>query len=121
MSQVKGDGNSRNTVRGEPLFRKPHVGLKSDAAIIQFAIETLDVRLEKRSLDLERKIANAQVKEMLVRQAMPGKTIAHAVGSSLGSRGLASERLVVCKVFSRSQAAGMRSGNNQDHQFKIRE
>src|SRR6267378_5255050 len=118
VGQVKGNGDSRNTVRREPLFREPNVGLKSNAAIIQFAIETLDVRLEKRSLDLDGKIANTQLEQMLVRQAMPGKTVAHAVATSLRARVFASGSLVVCKAFSRSVATGMRSRSNQHHQIQ---
>src|SRR5688572_29421752 len=67
VGQVKGDGNSRDTVRRETFVRKPHVRLKSNAPFIQFAIETLDMRFEKRSLNLERQIANPHVQQMFVR------------------------------------------------------
>ena len=80
VGQVKGNRNPGNAIRREPLFGKPDVRLESNAAIIQFAVETLNVRFEERAFNLERQIANPQVKQMLVRKAIPGKTIAHGAG-----------------------------------------
>jgi hypothetical protein len=66
MREIERDGNAGNTIWGKPLFGQPHVRLKPDAAPIQFTVEAFDVRLEKRSFNLERKIANSQVEQMLV-------------------------------------------------------
>jgi len=42
------------------------VWLESNAAFVQFAIEPLNVWFEKRALDLESEITDAEVEQMLV-------------------------------------------------------
>jgi hypothetical protein len=54
------------------------VRLEPDAATVEFTVKSLDVWLEKRALDFEGQVANAQIEQVLVREAIPGKTIAHA-------------------------------------------
>src|SRR5688572_27768600 len=81
--------------------------LESNAAIVQFAIKTLDMRLEKRALDLEGKITDPHVQQMLVRQTIPGKTVAHAAGTSLETRVFMLRSLCVGKAFGGSGATGM--------------
>ena len=39
---------------------------EANAAFVQFSVETFNVRLEKRSLNLDRQIANAHVKQMVI-------------------------------------------------------
>ena len=63
----------------EPFFSQPNMRLKANAASIQFAIKAFDVRFKKRSLDFQRKIANAQVEQLLISQFIPRKTVAASV------------------------------------------
>jgi hypothetical protein len=108
VREVEGNRDSRNTVRREPFLGKPNVRFESNASFIEFAVETLDVRLEKRSLNLERKVADPQVKQVFVRQTIPGKTVAHAAETSLGAGVVVSGNLVICKAFSRLATTGTR-------------
>jgi hypothetical protein len=39
------------------------------------------VRFEKRALDLQIKVANTQIEQMLVAETVPGEAIAHAAAS----------------------------------------
>jgi hypothetical protein len=80
MGQIKRNSDARHAVRREPFFRKPHMWLKPDAAIVQFAVQAFDVRLEKRTFDLERQVGDAQIEQMLVSQTIPGKAVTHASG-----------------------------------------
>ena len=54
MGQIKGNGESRNSVGREPFGRQPHMRFETDTAIVQLAVEPFDVRFEKRSLDAYR-------------------------------------------------------------------
>jgi hypothetical protein len=53
------------------------MGLEANPARIQLAIKPLDVRFEKRALDFDRQIADAQVKQLLVAETLPGESVAH--------------------------------------------
>ncbi len=66
MGQIKRNCESRHTVGRKPFRRQPHVRLKTNTAIVQFAVETLDVRFEKRSLDPYRQIADTCVEQSLI-------------------------------------------------------
>src|ERR1051325_4066705 len=61
MREIKRDGKARYAVRREPFGRQPHVRLKANAAIIQLAVETFDVRLDEGTLDANRQVRNARV------------------------------------------------------------
>jgi hypothetical protein len=78
MCQVERDGNARNAVRGKPLFGQPDVRFETNASFIELAVETLDVWLEERTLDLDLKIADPHVEQVLVGELVPGKPVAHA-------------------------------------------
>src|ERR1700681_23676 len=58
MGQIKRNGESRNPVGCKPLSRQPHVRFETNAAIVQLAVEAFDVRLQKRTLDPYRQIAD---------------------------------------------------------------
>jgi len=53
------------------------VRLEADAAIVEFAVEALDVGLEKRTFDLDWEVANANVEQLFVAETLPGKSITH--------------------------------------------
>ena len=66
MREIKRYCESRHAVGREPFRREPDVGLEANATIVQLAVETLDVRFEKRSLDLNRQVADTRVKQPLI-------------------------------------------------------
>src|SRR5258708_6240517 len=66
MGQIKRNRESRHTVGRKPFRRQPDVRLETNAAVVQFAIKTLYVRLEKRSLNPYRQIADTGVKQSLI-------------------------------------------------------
>ena len=61
MRQVKRNGKAGHAVGREPLGRQPDVRLEANAAIVQFAVQALDVGFEKRSFDSDRQIADPSV------------------------------------------------------------
>ena len=61
MCQIERNRKSRHPIRREPFSRQPDVRLETNAAIVQFTIETFDMRLDERTLDANRQIANARV------------------------------------------------------------
>jgi hypothetical protein len=67
MRQIERDRDSRHTVRGEPLLRQPNVRLETDTTPVELTIETLNVRFEERPLYLYGQIANAEIKQSLIR------------------------------------------------------
>ena len=77
MGQIKWNGETGNAIGREPLSRQPDVWLETDPAIVQFAIETFDVRFEKRSLEANRQIANASVEQSLIRDETPFESSPH--------------------------------------------
>ena len=66
MGQIKRNGESRNPVGCKPLGRQPHVRFETDAPFVQLAVEAFDVRLEKRTLDPYRQIADTRVQQSLI-------------------------------------------------------
>ena len=66
MGQIKRNRKARDTVGRKPFRRQPHVRLETNTAVVQFAVETLNVRLVERSLDPDRQIANAGVEKSLI-------------------------------------------------------
>jgi hypothetical protein len=53
------------------------VWFEANPAGVEFAVEPLDVRFEKRAFDFDWQIADAQVKQLLVAQTLPGESVAH--------------------------------------------
>ena len=62
MRQVKRYRDSGHAVGRKPLFRQPNVRFEADSARIEFAVKPLDLRLQKRPLDFDGQVADAQVK-----------------------------------------------------------
>src|SRR2546421_12313781 len=81
MRQIKRNRNARHTIGREPLAGEPDVRLEANAAQVQLIVETFDLRLEERPSDLNRQITNAHVEQLLVRQTMPGKAVAHTLSA----------------------------------------
>jgi Na+-translocating ferredoxin:NAD+ oxidoreductase RnfC subunit len=53
------------------------VRFETNSAVVQFAVKTLDVGLEKRSLDAYRQIADASVEQSLIRNEAPSESCRH--------------------------------------------
>src|SRR6266581_108159 len=65
MCEVERNSDAGNAVGREPFFRQPDVRLEANAAGVQLVVETFDMRLEERSSDLDRQIADAHVEQLL--------------------------------------------------------
>jgi hypothetical protein len=61
MRQIKRNRKAGHTVGRKPFSRQPHVRLKANAAVVQLAVETLDVRFDEGTFDAYREIADASV------------------------------------------------------------
>src|SRR6185369_4333550 len=82
VRQVKRDRDSRYAVRGKPLFRQPNMRFKANSPQVELVVEALDLRLQKRPLDLNGEVADAQVKQLFVAATMPGESVAHGEADS---------------------------------------
>ena len=51
---------------------------EANAAVVQLAVQTFDVRFQKRSLDAYRKIADTRVQQALIRDEVPFESRWHA-------------------------------------------
>jgi hypothetical protein len=71
MHQVKGNGNSGDTVRGKPIIRKPEEGAKLQTPVLQLLVEMLNSLLQIRALDLELQITHPHVKELFIGPICP--------------------------------------------------
>ena len=80
MREIKRNCKTGHAVGREPLSRQPDVRLEANAAIVQLAVETLDVRFEKGSLNTYRQIANANVEQTLIRNQTPFESRGHRRG-----------------------------------------
>jgi hypothetical protein len=49
---------------------------------VELVVEALDMRLQKRPLDLNGEVADAQVKQLFVAETMPGESVAHGEADS---------------------------------------
>src|SRR5262249_41687229 len=89
VSEVKRDRDARHAIRRKPLFGQPNMRFETDSTGVQLAVKPLDVGLEKRPLDFDREVADAQVKQLLIAETMPGETVAHGARhfSGLASTG----------------------------------
>jgi len=77
MRQIKRNRESGDAIRSEPFRRQPHVRLETNAAIVQLAVETFDVRLDERAFDTNRKIADASVEQSLIGDETPFESRRH--------------------------------------------
>src|ERR1700686_4820286 len=82
MCQIKRNCKSRHTVRRKPFRRQPDVRLKANAAFVQLAVETFNMRFKKRSLDSYRQIANTRVEQSLIRNETPSESGRHSANCS---------------------------------------
>src|ERR1700704_4638519 len=78
MGQIKWNCESGHTVGRKPFRRQPHVRFEANAAVVQFAVETFNVRFQKRSLDPDREIADTRVKQSLIRNEAPFESGRHS-------------------------------------------
>ena len=53
------------------------MGFEADSAGIELAVEPFYVGFEKRPLDFDGQVADAQVKQLFVTETMPGESVAH--------------------------------------------
>jgi hypothetical protein len=53
------------------------VWFEPNAATVQFAIEAFDLGLKERTLDFDRQVADAEIEQLLIRQSVPGESVAH--------------------------------------------
>jgi hypothetical protein len=53
------------------------MGFEANSTAVELAVEALYVRLQKRPLDFDGKVADAQVEQLFVAETMPGESIAH--------------------------------------------
>src|SRR5262249_8284207 len=77
VGQVKRNREPGHAVGREPFRRQPYMWLEANAAIVQFAVETFDVRLNEGTFDANRKIANASFQKPLVRDEAPFESRRH--------------------------------------------
>ena len=66
VGQIKRNCESGHTVGRKPFRRQPHVRFEANTAVVQFAVETFNVRFQKRSLDPDREIADTRVEQSLI-------------------------------------------------------
>ena len=78
VSQIKWNRKTGNAVGREPLCGQPDVRLKANAAIVQLAVQTFDVRLDERAFDANGKIADASVQQPLIGDQTPLESRRHA-------------------------------------------
>ena len=50
---------------------------EANASSIELAVKSFYMGFKKRPLDFDRQVADAQIKQLLVTQTMPGETVAH--------------------------------------------
>ena len=50
---------------------------EANSTQVELVVETLDVRLQKRPLDLDGEVADAQVEQLFVAETMPGESVTH--------------------------------------------
>ena len=58
------------------------MGFEADSAGVQLAVKPDDLGFDKRTLDFYGEIADAQVKQLLIAEAMPGESVAHGGADS---------------------------------------
>ena len=58
------------------------MGFEANSTGVELAVEAFYVRLQKRPLDFDGKVADAQVKQLFVAETMPGESVAHGEADS---------------------------------------
>src|SRR6185503_10174855 len=71
MRQIERNPNARHAVRAEPLRGQPAVRPEADSAPFQFVVKLHDPALQRRPLDLQSQIAQAQIQQLPVGQRRP--------------------------------------------------
>src|SRR5437868_1198537 len=77
MGEVKRNRDAGHAVWRKPLLRQPNMGFEADSAGIELVVKAFYVRFEKRPLDFYRKVADAQIKQLLIAETMPRESVAH--------------------------------------------
>src|SRR5687767_13729453 len=77
VREVKRYRDSGHAVGRKPLLGQPNMGFKADSAAVQLAVKPLDVGLQKRPLDFDWQVANAQLQQLFVTETVPGESITH--------------------------------------------
>ena len=77
VRKVKRNGNPGDAIGRKPLFRQPNMGFKANSAYVEFVVEALYVGLQKRPLDFDVEVSDAQVEQLFVAETMPGESVAH--------------------------------------------
>jgi hypothetical protein len=62
MSEIKGNGESWNSLWREPLLREPDVRTKPESAAIERFVQRVDPWLEPRAVDREAQVLDAKPK-----------------------------------------------------------
>jgi hypothetical protein len=71
MSEVKGNREPRDAIGREPLVREPDVRAKAQTAALELPMELFHRARDESVRRMERKVAEAQRKKLLVGAAMP--------------------------------------------------
>ena len=53
------------------------MGLEADSAGVQLTVKSFNLGFDKRTLDFYGEVADAQVKQLLIAETMPGESVAH--------------------------------------------
>ena len=61
VRQIKRNRKARHPVRREPFSGQPHMRLETNAPIVEFTVETFDVRFDEGTFDTYGKIADTSV------------------------------------------------------------
>src|ERR1041384_8119291 len=77
MGEVKRDRDAGHAVWRKPLLGQPNMRFEANSPGIELAVEALNVGFEKRTLDFNGQVADAQVKQLFVAEPMPGESVAH--------------------------------------------
>jgi hypothetical protein len=71
VRQIEWHRDARHTVGRKPFLRQPDVGPEPNAALIELAVEPIDVALERRAVQIELQVAHAQPQQLFIAQARP--------------------------------------------------
>src|SRR5262249_46908458 len=77
VSAIEGNGNAGCAVRTEPLIRESGMGSDRETPLVQFVVELIKAAIKPRALDLDLKVLEAHLKELVVRQGGPSKPARH--------------------------------------------
>src|SRR6185312_4950013 len=74
VREIERHGDAGHAIGREPFFRKPHVRTELDAPILELRIQAAHAPRERRALERELEIAEAQLEEFLIREPRPRPT-----------------------------------------------